>query len=49
VAGYVKSALNGRFAQVIVLNAGHMVPADTPASALDLITKFVAGSLTEKL
>lgn len=38
VAGYVKEA--GNLVEVLVRNAGHMVPADQPVWALDMITKF---------
>ncbi|CAH1179180.1 unnamed protein product [Phaedon cochleariae] len=38
LAGYVKYA--GNLTEVLVRNAGHMVPADQPVWASDLITKF---------
>lgn len=38
VAGYVKEA--GNLVEVMVRNAGHMVPTDQPSWALDMITKF---------
>uniref|UniRef100_A0A0K8SQH3 Carboxypeptidase n=1 Tax=Lygus hesperus TaxID=30085 RepID=A0A0K8SQH3_LYGHE len=38
LAGYSKTA--GNFTEILVRNAGHMVPADQPVWALDLITKF---------
>lgn len=38
LAGYVKST--GNFTEVLVRNAGHMVPLDKPEWALDLIIKF---------
>ncbi|KAF6211952.1 hypothetical protein GE061_012469 [Apolygus lucorum] len=38
LAGYTKSV--GNFTEVLVRNAGHMVPADQPLWALDLITRF---------
>jgi len=41
VAGYVRSARNYR--QVVLLHAGHMVPADQPLAAYDMITRFVDG------
>ncbi|CAG9840833.1 unnamed protein product [Diabrotica balteata] len=38
VAGYAKTA--GKLTEIMVRNAGHMVPADQPEWALQLITKF---------
>ncbi|CAB0008161.1 unnamed protein product [Nesidiocoris tenuis] len=38
LAGYLKTASN--FTEVLVRNAGHMVPADQPRFALDMITRF---------
>lgn len=38
VAGYVKEA--GKLVEILVRNAGHMVPGDQPKWALDLITHF---------
>lgn len=38
VAGYVKQA--GHLVEILVRNAGHMVPGDQPKWALDLITHF---------
>lgn len=38
VAGYVKQA--GKLIEILVRNAGHMVPGDQPKWALDLITRF---------
>lgn len=38
VAGYVKQA--GKLVEIMVRNAGHMVPGDQPKWALDLITRF---------
>ncbi|CAG9126297.1 unnamed protein product [Plutella xylostella] len=38
VAGYVKEA--GKLVEIMVRNAGHMVPGDQPKWALDLITRF---------
>lgn len=38
LAGYVKTA--GYLTEVLVRNAGHMVPADQPSWALDLISRF---------
>lgn len=39
VAGYVKQG--GNLVDVLVRNAGHMVPAKQPYWALDMITKFI--------
>lgn len=39
IAGYSKSVKG--FTEVLVRNAGHMVPEDQPRWALDLITRFV--------
>ncbi|KAJ0173345.1 hypothetical protein K1T71_011521 [Dendrolimus kikuchii] len=38
VAGYVKQA--GKLVEILVRNAGHMVPGDQPKWALDMITRF---------
>ncbi|XP_017771434.1 PREDICTED: venom serine carboxypeptidase [Nicrophorus vespilloides] len=38
IAGYVKHA--GNLTEVLVRNAGHMVPTDQPLWAFDLITRF---------
>lgn len=38
IAGYVKQA--GNLTEVLVRNAGHMVPGDQPQWAFDLITRF---------
>lgn len=38
IAGYAKEA--GNLVEVLVRNAGHMVPSDQPVWALDMITKF---------
>ncbi|CAH0402936.1 unnamed protein product [Chilo suppressalis] len=38
LAGYVKQA--GKLVEILVRNAGHMVPGDQPKWALDLITRF---------
>lgn len=38
LAGYVKQA--GNLTEVLVRDAGHMVPADQPQWAVDLITRF---------
>lgn len=40
LAGYAKVA--GNLTEVLVRDAGHMVPADQPKWALDLITRFVS-------
>lgn len=40
LAGYVKSS--GNFTEVLVRNAGHMVPFDQPEWALDLISRFTS-------
>ncbi len=39
IAGYVKTG--GNLTEVLVRNAGHMVPADQPLFAFDLINRFV--------
>jgi vitellogenic carboxypeptidase-like protein len=39
IAGYAKNI--GNFTQVVVRNAGHIVPFDQPRAALDMITRFV--------
>ncbi|GAB0086714.1 Carboxypeptidase [Sergentomyia squamirostris] len=41
IAGYAKEA--GNLVEVMVRNAGHMVPADQPKWALDLITRLTSG------
>ena len=41
LAGYAKEV--GPLTQVLVRNAGHMVPFDQPKWALDLISRFVSG------
>jgi len=43
LAGYMKSG--GNFTEVLVRNAGHMVPTDQPVWALDLITRFTSDKL----
>lgn len=43
IAGYMKKA--GNMTEVLVRNAGHMVPHDQPKWALDLITRFVENKL----
>ncbi|XP_054933162.2 probable serine carboxypeptidase CPVL [Dermacentor andersoni] len=41
VAGYVRKV--GNFTQVLVRDAGHILPYDQPEVALDLITRFIEG------
>merc|ERR1711871_577259 len=41
VAGFVREVEN--LTQIIVRGAGHIVPADQPKRALDMITRFVEG------
>ena len=43
VAGYGKSArsLNGEVTFLLVANSGHLVPADQPENALDLLARFI--------
>lgn len=41
IAGYSKSV--GNLVEVLVRNAGHMVPSDQPKWALDLISRFTRG------
>ncbi|XP_059613404.1 venom serine carboxypeptidase [Phlebotomus argentipes] len=41
IAGYAKEA--GNLVEVMVRNAGHMVPADQPKWALDMITRLTSG------
>jgi len=45
VAGYVQELPHegGGFAYAIVRGAGHIVPADQPKRAVDMITRFVEG------
>ncbi|XP_026755119.2 venom serine carboxypeptidase-like [Galleria mellonella] len=43
IAGYVKKA--GNLTEVLVRDAGHMVPHDQPRWALDLITRFIRNKL----
>ncbi|XP_065204846.1 venom serine carboxypeptidase-like [Planococcus citri] len=40
LAGYVKSS--GNFSEILVRNAGHMVPYDQPEWALDMISRFTS-------
>ncbi|KAL0268027.1 UNVERIFIED_CONTAM: hypothetical protein PYX00_010116 [Menopon gallinae] len=39
LAGYVKTA--GNFTEMLIRNAGHMVPTDQPKWALDMYNKFI--------
>lgn len=41
LAGYAKHV--GNFTQVVIRNAGHMVPYDQPKAAFDMINRFVSG------
>ena len=41
LAGYAKQV--GNFTQVLIRNAGHMVPYDQPKAAFDMINRFTAG------
>lgn len=41
LAGYVKQV--GHLTQVLVRNAGHMVPYDQPKWAFDMINRFTSG------
>lgn len=41
VAGYVRQV--GNFTEVLVRNAGHLLPYDQPEVALDMITRFIEG------
>lgn len=43
LAGYIKKVAN--FAEVVVLNAGHMVPTDQPQAAFELIDRFINDKL----
>ncbi|XP_063977154.1 venom serine carboxypeptidase-like [Diachasmimorpha longicaudata] len=45
IAGYVKTV--GNLSEVLVRNAGHMVPADQPKWAYDLISRFTHGKKIE--
>lgn len=40
LAGYVKTA--GNLTEILVRNAGHMVPTDQPAWALDMLRRFTS-------
>jgi vitellogenic carboxypeptidase-like protein len=41
VAGYAREV--GNFRQVMVRNAGHILPYDKPKLAFDLIQRFISG------
>ena len=41
LAGYSKTS--GNFTQLLVRNAGHMVPYDQPKWSFDLINRFTSG------
>jgi len=41
LAGYAKQVDN--FTQVVIRNAGHMVPYDQPEAAFDMINRFISG------
>lgn len=41
--GYIKEY--GNLRHIVVLNAGHMVPHDVPAVALDMINSFVQSAV----
>eukprot|EP00930_Biecheleria_cincta_P060289 TRINITY_DN45967_c0_g1_i1.p2 TRINITY_DN45967_c0_g1~~TRINITY_DN45967_c0_g1_i1.p2 ORF type:complete len:107 (-),score=16.82 TRINITY_DN45967_c0_g1_i1:13-291(-) len=41
MAGWSKSASN--FTQIVVADAGHMAPSDSPAACLDMMKRFVGG------
>lgn len=43
LAGYIKQA--GNLTEVLVRNAGHLVPKDQPEWAFDLISKFVSNDI----
>ncbi|CAN8013299.1 unnamed protein product [Ixodes persulcatus] len=42
VAGYVRQA--GNFTEVLVRNAGHILPYDQPDAAMDMISRFIDGT-----
>jgi vitellogenic carboxypeptidase-like protein len=46
LAGYKKTG--GNFTEVLVRNAGHMVPTDQPVWAFDLIYRFTRDTLVSK-
>lgn len=43
LSGYIRKADN--FADVMILNAGHMVPTDQPVAALHIMNKFINDEL----
>ena len=45
VAGFVSEIRVGanRFARAVVRRAGHILPADNPAAAFDMIDRFILG------
>ncbi|XP_057668632.1 venom serine carboxypeptidase-like [Diorhabda carinulata] len=45
LAGYIKQA--GNLTEIVVRNAGHMVPGDQPEVALDLITTFTRNKINQ--
>lgn len=45
VAGYVRQVSADSFTQAAVRDAGHLVPADQPRAAQDLITRWIKGEL----
>ncbi|KAJ4443403.1 hypothetical protein ANN_05071 [Periplaneta americana] len=47
LAGFMKTG--GNFTEVLVRNAGHMVPQDQPEWAFDLINRFTRNKMTEGL
>jgi vitellogenic carboxypeptidase-like protein len=46
LAGYMKTG--GNFTEVLVRNAGHMVPTDQPEWAFDLIYRFTRNNLLQR-
>ncbi len=46
VAGFasdISPAEGGRLARVVIRRAGHILPADQPAAAFDMIDRFISG------
>ena len=43
VKGCYSGSLNARFARVVVRRAGHILPADQPSVAFDMIDRFISG------